>query len=164
LVLMDGVCDGYFSPEKLQTGAKALNEKVLATKADGSFESAWSLYHDSFADDGAEVLDGIYASFMKNYKYVTPTNLNGTITLFKELERPEEAKQMLDYYMANRKEDRAFYDLDESPFGDRNGFSPDHAPHAAFLMPGPHAYCTRMPSIRPVWIGVRQLAVQRAWV
>jgi hypothetical protein len=33
-----------------------------------------------------------------------------------------------------------------------------------FCMPGPHAYCTRMPSIRPVWIGVRQLAVQRVWV
>jgi hypothetical protein len=33
-----------------------------------------------------------------------------------------------------------------------------------FCMLGPHAYCTRMPSIRPVWIGVRQLAVQRVWV
>jgi hypothetical protein len=33
-----------------------------------------------------------------------------------------------------------------------------------FCMPGPHAYCTRMPSIRPVWIGVHQLAVQRVWV
>jgi hypothetical protein len=33
-----------------------------------------------------------------------------------------------------------------------------------FSMPGPHAYCTRTPSIRPVWIGVRQLAVQRVWV
>ena len=30
-----------------------------------------------------------------------------------------------------------------------------------FCMPGPHADCTRTPSIRPVWIGVRQLAVQR---
>jgi hypothetical protein len=32
-----------------------------------------------------------------------------------------------------------------------------------FCTPGPHAYCTRTPSIRPVWIGVRQLAVQRVW-
>jgi hypothetical protein len=37
-----------------------------------------------------------------------------------------------------------------------------HVPR--FCMPGPHAYCTRTPSIRPVWIGVRQLAVQRVWV
>jgi hypothetical protein len=33
-----------------------------------------------------------------------------------------------------------------------------------FFMPGPHAYSTRTPSIGPVWIGVRQLAVQRVWV
>jgi hypothetical protein len=33
-----------------------------------------------------------------------------------------------------------------------------------FCMPGPHTYCPRTPSIRPVWIGVRQLAVQRVWV
>jgi hypothetical protein len=33
-----------------------------------------------------------------------------------------------------------------------------------FCMLGPHAYCTRTPSIRLVWIGVHQLAVQRVWV
>jgi len=33
-----------------------------------------------------------------------------------------------------------------------------------FFLPGPDAYCTRTPSIRPVWIGVRQLAVQLVWV
>jgi hypothetical protein len=33
-----------------------------------------------------------------------------------------------------------------------------------FCMPGPHAYCTRTTSVRPVWIGVRQLAVQLVWV
>jgi hypothetical protein len=54
---------------------------------------------------------------MKNYRYITPTNLNGTVTLFKELGRPQQAKEMLDCYMANRNEDREFYDLDEHMFG-----------------------------------------------
>lgn len=117
LVLMEGVSDGYFDPERLKVAAQVLNDKVVATKADGSFEKAWSLYHDSFADNGAQVLDGIYASFMKNYKYITPTNLNGTMTLFKELGRPQQAQEMLEGYMANRNEDREFYDLDQHPFG-----------------------------------------------
>jgi hypothetical protein len=55
---------------------------------------------------------------MKNYKYITPTNLNGTVSLFKELGRPEQAKEMLDHYMANRSEDREFFDLAENPFGE----------------------------------------------
>src|SRR5262249_21683028 len=90
----------------------------LATKADGSYEQAWRRYHDSFADDQDEVLDGLYASFMKNFKYITPTNLNGTVSLFKELGRPEQAREMLDHYMANRTENREFFDLAESLFGD----------------------------------------------
>jgi hypothetical protein len=118
LVLMEGVCDGYFDPERIKKVAQAVHEKVLATKADGSYEQAWRRYHDSFADDQDEVLDGLYASFMKNFKYITPTNLNGTVSLFKELGRPEQAKEMLDHYMANRNEDREFFDLAESLFGD----------------------------------------------
>jgi hypothetical protein len=117
LVLMEGVGDGYFDPERIKAAAEAFNDRVVATKADGSFEKAWSLYHDSFNDDGTEVLDGIYASFVKNYKYITPTNLNGTVTLFKELGRPQQAQEMLDCYMANRNEDREFYDLDQNLFG-----------------------------------------------
>ena len=118
LVLMEGVSDGYFDPERLKAAAQSLNEKVLAGKADGSFEEAWRRYHDSFDNNVAEVLDGIYASFMKNFKYISPTNLNGTVSLFKELGRLEQANEMLRYYLANCKEDREFFDLDENPFGD----------------------------------------------
>ena len=51
--------------------------------------------------------------------------------------------------------------LEEQPASDLARIM-HHMPR--FFMPGPHAYCTRTPSIRPVWIGVRQLSVQRVWV
>jgi len=108
---------GFFDPEEIKKHASTLNEQVKATKADGSFEEAWRLYHDSFANNKDEVLNALYTSFMKNYKYITPTNLNGTVTLFKELGRPEQAAEMLAHYMANRNENREFYDLSEDPFG-----------------------------------------------
>ena len=38
LVLMDGICNGYFDPERMSKAARVVNEKVLAAKADGSFE------------------------------------------------------------------------------------------------------------------------------
>ena len=63
-------------------------------------------------------MDGIYASFMKNFRYITPTNLSGTVALFKELGRPEQAKEMLNHYMANRDESREFFDLNENLFAD----------------------------------------------
>lgn len=55
---------------------------------------------------------------MRNVQYITPTNLNGTITLFKDLGREDQAAAMLQHYMQERNEDRAFFDLEENPFGD----------------------------------------------
>jgi hypothetical protein len=89
-----------------------------STRADGSFEEAWRLYHDSFENNTDAVLDAIYASFVRNFAYITPTNLSGTVSLFKQLGRTDQALVMLNYYMANRKEDRAFFDLENNLFGD----------------------------------------------
>lgn len=118
LALADGVKNGYFNPERIAKYAEPLHEKALAQEAEGSFTDAWRGFHDSFADDGDRVLDGIYASFMKNYKYITPGNLAGTIGVFKELGRSKQAAEMLQEYMNNRREDREFFDLDEYPFRD----------------------------------------------
>ena len=117
LEILRSIQRGFFDPEEINKHASALNVKIQATKADGSFEQAWRLYHDSFANNQDKVLDAIYSSFMKNYMYITPTNLNGTVTLFKELGRPAQATEMLAHYMANRNENREFYDLSEDPFG-----------------------------------------------
>lgn len=116
--LIDGVERGYFDPEVVKRAAKQVNEKVIASKADGSFETAWSAYHDSFADNQEEVLNGIYASFKTNVRYISPTNLNGTLTLFKDLGRPDQAKELLDHYMTFRQEPRGFFDLEEYAFAE----------------------------------------------
>lgn len=117
-ILMDGVERGFFDPDAVKKAGKIVHDKVVASKADGAFETAWGAYHDSFGNNADEVLDGIYASFLKNVKYISPVNLNGTVTLFKELGRPAQAKEMLDYYMAERQEPRRFFDLEENLFAD----------------------------------------------
>jgi hypothetical protein len=116
--LIEGVKNGYFDPAKIKKHAKESHEKILATKADGSFEDAWRSYHDSFADNQDEVLDTIYKSFMQNFKYITPLNLNGTVSLFKELGRNDQATEMIRHYVENRVEDRTFFDLETFPFNE----------------------------------------------
>jgi hypothetical protein len=116
LDLLASVKRGYFDPDAIKKHAVPLNEKVLASKADDSFERAWRKYHDSFEDNKDDVLDGLYTSFMNNFAYITPTNLNGTVTLFKELGRADQANEMLNHYMSHRNEPREFYDLNQDPF------------------------------------------------
>lgn len=98
--------------------AAIVHEKIVAAKSDTSFETAWSAYHDSFADNLDEVLDGIYVAFKANVKYINPSNLNGTVSLFKDLGRLDQAKEILDHYMHSRKEPRSFFDLEEYVFAE----------------------------------------------
>jgi len=115
--LIRAIRTGYFDPSAIKQAAKAANDRILAGKANGSLEAAWSKYHDSFGDNETEVLDGIYTSFMKNAQFISPINLSGTVALFKELGRPQQADEMLIHYMTIRQEAREFYDLKNSPFG-----------------------------------------------
>ena len=118
LALLDGIQNGYYDPASVEKTAQALHDKIIAVRADGSFEEAWRLYHNSFENNQDAVLDALYLSFMRNFAYITPINLNGTVSLFKQLGRTDQALAMLNYYMANRNEDRAFFDLEDSLFGD----------------------------------------------
>ena len=117
LILIEGIKNGYFDPQKVKAQAQLLHEKIVAGKADGSFETAWRLYHDTFANNQQQVLDDIYNSFMRNFRYISPTNLAGTVGLFKDLGRGDQAHEMIQRYVENRNQDRDLFDLDANPFG-----------------------------------------------
>ena len=79
LVLMDAVKKGYFDERRLEAEARRQSAKFAKGRREGSFEAAWRKFHDLFAADQEEVLDGIYGAFVKNIEYVTPVKLNGTV-------------------------------------------------------------------------------------
>jgi len=116
LVIAQAVETGYVDEGALDEKAKKLNEQVVATQSDSSFEEAWSRYHDSFEDNEEEVLQGIYDSFKKNTKYITPMNLNGTVKLFRDLDRSDQANELIDHYIETRKDEKKLFDLDNYTF------------------------------------------------
>jgi hypothetical protein len=117
LILMDAVKRGYFDDESLADEARKESAKFTKGRVEGSFDAAWRKFHDSFADDEKEVLDGIYDAFLNNIDYVTPQNLSGTVTTFKKLGRTEQALDMISRYVAARQGERDLFDLALNPFG-----------------------------------------------
>lgn len=79
LILAEAVKTGYFVEKDFNEKASAKNQQIIASKSEGSFSNAWRLYHDTFNDNGDEVINGLYESFKENCQYITPTNLNGTV-------------------------------------------------------------------------------------
>jgi hypothetical protein len=116
LELLKGVERGFFDEKALVMWAGRRAEKNKAAQATGSFDQAWRLYTDSFLDNEAEVARDVSNAVRKSAQFVSPLNLNAAVRLLKDLGRPVEAADMLRHYMAQRKDDRAFFDLSIYPF------------------------------------------------
>lgn len=114
--LLRGVQNGYFDPAEIQREGLKLNEQISAAKSRSSFEQAWETLYGSFEDNQDEVLEKVYQSFFENFEYISPLNLNGTVSVFKTLGRAGQAEEMLKYYVENRKEGPKLFDLAGYPF------------------------------------------------
>ena len=116
LALIDAVRRGYFDDDRLAREAAKLHAKLVKSHAEGSFESAWRRFHNSFADDQDETLDGIRDAFARLVEHLTPTDLNGAVALFKRLGRRDEAAAMLARFIEVHGADRTQFDLEAYPF------------------------------------------------
>ncbi|WP_253445346.1 hypothetical protein [Halomonas sp. Y3] len=116
LVLAEAVKTGYIEEEKFKNEASKKNEKIRASKSEGSFSETWKLYHDSFDDNEEEVIAKLYESFKKNVRNITPTNLNGTVRLFRELGEEGKASEIIDFYIQQRKAEKELFNMREINF------------------------------------------------
>ena len=116
LVLLQGMGDGYFDVDALRKTAAELDRNIKASRLDNSFKDAWGLFHNSFDDNEDEVLRAIRAAFDKSVESISPINLSGTVCLFKELGKPDQAAEIIQYYLSHHGGDKKSYDLENFPF------------------------------------------------
>ncbi len=116
LTLLEGIRNGFFDSTLVEKHAADLDRRIKAAKQGNSFTEAWRLFHDSFADNQAEILDTIQESFVKNVQVISPIDLNGTVKLLKELGWPDGAAELIAFYITSHTEDRKLFDLDNYPF------------------------------------------------
>lgn len=110
LALLNGIKVGYFDPNNIRTEAAEINKGIVASRLNNSFFEAWELFHNSLEDNQEEVLDAMQKSFLSSVKQITPLNMNSTIALFKALGRQKQAKEMIDYYMEERRDEPRLFD------------------------------------------------------
>lgn len=120
LKIADAVIKGYFDDEEIKKLVENQNAQILANKSTNSFSSAWSLFHNTFANNEEELVETLLNSLIINAKNIAPNNLNGTVSLFRELGRNKEATRVIDEYIVARNQELDIYDLSKSHFfGDR---------------------------------------------
>jgi hypothetical protein len=119
LVLLDGVRRGFFDEDRFKQNAQILDNKCKETASTKSFSEAWALFHDSFNDNAREVVISLMNALRRHTRFVTPSELNGAVSLLKILGREKAANYALKLFMKRRgDEDYAFFDLSQHPFGE----------------------------------------------
>ncbi len=107
---------GYFIGDELNEVVEKKNKEILASKSTGSFSEAWNLYHNSFDNNQGEVVSTLYESFKQNMSFISPGNLNGTVTLFREVGENEKANEIIDLYIEARKSEIDLFSPEELSF------------------------------------------------
>ncbi|RJF58345.1 hypothetical protein D4100_06210 [Serratia inhibens] len=121
LVISNAVTSGFFNEDDLNRALHDKNQDVIRGESGDSFSCAWKKYHNSFTIEKDEVVRAIYDSFMLNGKYVSAANLNGTITLMRNLNENEVATKIIDKYIETHADSPDSFDLDELNYaGDIN--------------------------------------------
>lgn len=116
LAILDGVRAGLFDSERLTPLGAELDLKAQNAQADSNLESAWGLYHDSLTNTADEVTTCIAAAFKENLTAVTISNLDATVRLFKNLEKPALALELLAYFIAHKQMPPRSFDLGSYSF------------------------------------------------
>ena len=116
LVLAEAVKTGYIEEDKFKNEASKKNEQIRASKSEVSFRETWRLYHDSFDDNEEDLISHLYESFKKNVRNITPTNLNGTVRLFRDLGEEDKASEIIDFYIQQRKNGKELFNMREINF------------------------------------------------
>jgi len=116
LILASVVENGYVVEHDLKEEADTLNERIIAERGENAFSKAWRLYHDSFDNNEDDLVNNLADKFKKNVKFISPINLNGTVKLFRELDKNDLADEITEFYIEHNRDRNKLFDLNNYPF------------------------------------------------
>lgn len=97
LALLRFVESSVLDADEILKFAKEKQEQVRRAAQAGSFEKAWRLFHDSFADNQNEVCNELYKGTKKNFNVVGRANLDSAVSVLRTLGRDDLADSLVDH-------------------------------------------------------------------
>ena len=105
---------GILDIPSITSKAEEQNRTLEIQKKTGSLEKAWRPFHDSLRDNIDEVTKSILDGLRANVAVVSLANLDAAVAVLFELDKQEEAKGIIKYFVENRPID--FWDPTKEPF------------------------------------------------
>lgn len=119
VTIKEAVISGYFNVDDFLSVMEDINKKAISSRSEGSFHKAWELFHYDLNSSQDDVTSALYKSLKDNAEYVSPMNLDSTVSLFRSLDENKKASDMIDLYIEKRAGNPDVFNLDPR----RNHFS-----------------------------------------
>lgn len=111
--LMDAVQHGYPDEGRVHGAAEAYDASAREQQLDEDFNQAWRLFHDSFEDNGAQIIEKMSEAFFRVQGTVSPSNADSTIRLVRALGDEGLARQMIQAWVGERATKERWQSLSE---------------------------------------------------
>jgi hypothetical protein len=103
---------GYLEGSGFEAEANSRDADLRKGDLHQGFVDAWSLFHDSFADNEQELVETLTSKFEAAAHQEGPSSLNAVVTLLRDLDQGERADQLIEHYIRVRSHEPAVFDLD----------------------------------------------------
>jgi hypothetical protein len=111
MALRSVIENGFLDEDLVRMAAEKLHQQVIATQSINAFGEAWDRFWSFHDDDGEEKVVSTFVDLLKKHAhYISPSQLNSLIELLRELSRGELANELIDFYIAARREDKEIFD------------------------------------------------------
>ncbi|MGA0564971.1 P-loop NTPase fold protein [Ancylobacter sp. VNQ12] len=98
--IIDGAENGYFFEAAISAAAERLVAERMAQGRNGEFSRVWEeLYHGSLVTDDDEFLEELFKAAVDESAVITPLNIDGTIRMFRETGRDNQADMLIQIYV-----------------------------------------------------------------
>jgi hypothetical protein len=116
LALANVIETGYIDEGSFLEGAQKVNAQIIVRKSQNSFNNAWDLFFNTFADNEDELVSALEKGLKENAEYISPNNLNSTVHLLRDLGKGHLASELIDAYIEKNKTKPKLFDLDNYSF------------------------------------------------
>lgn len=98
-VLIDMVKHGYIDMNSFQKQVSLRNDEVIRDSKRGSLFEAWQYFYNSFDDNQSQVVDKLYQAVVDGMEYVTPSDLDSVIGLYRDFDENNKASELIDKFI-----------------------------------------------------------------
>ncbi|HCU0422016.1 TPA: NTPase [Klebsiella aerogenes] len=98
-ILIDIVKYGYIDTNRFQIQVGIRNDEIIRDNKRGSLFKAWQYFHNSFDDNQSEVVEKLYRAVLDGMKYVTPSELDSVVGLFRDFGENIKATELINSFI-----------------------------------------------------------------